>query len=388
MRLTQLNPGFQGVPNENENIIIFPADSKFLKKTDRKRYFEGDSDMLAIDQNIEGEPWVTQRQRPRRNRRSAAIRDMVQETNVRPSNLIQPYFIHDVDRDEEISSMPGQKRLSLNSLLTNVDDAVKHGVKTFMLFPKIEDSLKSNLAEESYNPDGIVPRAVKAIKSKHPEVVICTDVALDPYSSAGHDGVVIGDKIVNDITVQQLCKQALCHARAGCDYVSPSDMQDGRIRAIRDTLDMNGFTDTGILSYSAKYASSFYGPFRDALQSHPGKGDKKTYQQDPSNVREAVIEAQLDEMEGADILLVKPALPYLDVIKTIRDHSNLPVAAYQVSGEYAMIKAAAEKGWLDEKKAVMESVKSIRRAGADAIVTYHATDIAKWLEEEEAERSY
>ena len=244
-------------------------------------------------------------------------------------------------------------------------------MRSFVLFPKVDDNLKSNRGEEAYNPSGIVPRAVSMLKEALPDSIVCTDVALDPYSSMGHDGIVEDGRILNDETIEQLCKQSVCQARAGCDVVAPSDMMDGRVGAIRDALDAEGFADVSILAYTAKYASAYYGPFRDALDSHPGFGDKKTYQQDPANGREALIECQLDELEGADMLMVKPGLPYLDVILRLKQSTNLPVAAYHVSGEYSMLKAAAERGWLDERVA-LETLTCFRRAGADIILTYYA----------------
>lgn len=255
-------------------------------------------------------------------------------------------------------------------------------MKAFILFPKVPENLKTNFAEESYNPNGIVPRALALIKTKYPDVIVCTDIALDPYSSMGHDGVVHEGKILNDVTVMQLQKQAVMQARAGSDVVAPSDMMDGRIGAIRDALDSEGFTDVSIMAYTAKYASAYYGPFRDALDSHPGFGDKKTYQQDPANGREALIETALDVAEGADILMVKPGMPYLDIIYRLKQASHLPVAAYHVSGEYAMLKAAAQKGWLDEKKVVLETMMCFKRAGTDMILTYYAKQAAKWLVED------
>lgn len=278
--------------------------------------------------------------------------------------------------------MPDCYRLSLQHMLSEVADAMQYGVRAFVLFPKVPDHLKTNYAEEAHNPNGIVPRAVAMIKHAHPDAIVMTDVALDPYSSQGHDGVVKDGKILNDITIEQLQKQAVMQARAGADIVGPSDMMDGRVGAIRDALDCEGFTDVSIMSYTAKYASAFYGPFRDALDSHPGFGDKKTYQQDPANGREAILEAALDAAEGADMLMVKPGMPYLDVIHRLRCETVLPIAAYHVSGEYAMLKAAAQKGWLDEKKAVLESMMCFKRAGCDVILTYYAKQAAKWLAED------
>jgi porphobilinogen synthase len=309
---------------------------------------------------------------------------MVRENVVTPLDFIYPLFIFD-DMEtgkEEISSMPGCFRHSLDSMMKEIDESVALGIQSFILFPKVPDNLKTNYAEECYNPNGIVPRALRMIKAKHPDIIMCTDVALDPYSSMGHDGVVKDDKIVNDETLMQLQKQVVMQARAGADIVAPSDMMDGRVAAIRDALDSEGFTDVSILSYTAKYASAYYGPFRDALDSHPGFGDKKTYQQDPANGREAIVEAHLDVAEGADMLMVKPGMPYLDVILRLRQETNMPIAAYHVSGEYAMLKAAAERGWLDEKKAVKEAMVCFKRAGCDVILTYYAKDVAQWIKDE------
>lgn len=337
----------------------------------------------AVDTNNKGDAWVNQMSRPRRNRKSAGVRSMVRETFLTPANLMQPIFIHE-DSDEvvPIASMPGQSRHTLASMVEQVKKGMALGVKSFILFPKVPDNLKTNFADECYNPNGIVPRAVAMVKAACPDATVCTDIALDPYSDQGHDGIVLDGKIVNDMTIEQLCKQAVCHARAGADFVGPSDMMDGRVGALRLALDAEGHTDVGIISYSAKYASAFYGPFRDALDSHPGFGDKKTYQQDPANGREAIIEATLDAAEGADMLMVKPGVPYLDVIRRIRDTVDLPIAAYHVSGEYAMIKAGAEKGWVDEKAIVLETLMCFRRAGADVILTYYATDAAQWMVDE------
>jgi len=336
----------------------------------------------ALIRNNNDEVWVPQRARPRRNRKSPAIRNMVRENIVTPANFIYPLFIHEEAENQSIESMPGCERHTLASMLTEVGDAYKFGVRTFVLFPKVPDELKTNLGVEAYNPNGIVHRAIGMIKQKYPESVVCTDVALDPYSDQGHDGVVEDGTILNDVTIAQLCKQAVSQARAGADVVAPSDMMDGRVGAIRDALDSEGFTDVSILAYTAKYASAYYGPFRDALDSHPGFGDKKTYQQDPSNGREALIEAALDASEGADMLMVKPGMPYLDVIRRLKDNSNLPIAAYHVSGEYAMIKAACERGWLDEKAVVLETLTCFKRAGADVILTYYAKQAAQWMAED------
>jgi len=338
-------------------IALVNANSKMII-TNRRQTVDGKEfdnflrESPVLDLNRKREPWVQQKQRPRRNRKSEVIRGLVRENIVTPRDFIYPLFIHDDNTKEEISSMPGCYRHSLSSMLEEIEESIRYGVKAFILFPKIPDHLKTNYAEESYNVNGIVPRALQMIKAKYPDVILCTDIALDPYSSEGHDGVVKDGKILNDITIMQLQKQAVMQARAGSDIVAPSDMMDGRIGAIRAALDSEGFTDVSIMAYTAKYASAFYGPFRDALDSHPGFGDKKTYQQDPANGREAFIEAALDVAEGADILMVKPGMPYLDVIHRLRTSSHLPIAAYHVSGEYAMMKAAAEKGWLDEKKAI------------------------------------
>lgn len=316
--------------------------------------------------------------RPRRNRKSAAIRDLVRETDLNPGHLIYPLFLQEGNLNEAISSMPGCQRWCVDDLVKEAGEAHALGVPAVVLFPRIPDELKTPGAEECYNSEGLVPRAIKALKTAHPSLVVITDVALDPYNSDGHDGLVAADgRILNDKTVDVLCQQALCHARAGADIVAPSDMMDGRVAAIREALDGESFTDVSIMSYTAKYASAYYGPFRGALDSAPKSGDKKTYQMDPANAREALREAELDEAEGADILMVKPAGPYLDIIHQIRSQTTLPIAAYQVSGEYLMIKSASAAGWLDEAKVVDESLIGIRRAGADMILTYFAKDFAK-----------
>jgi porphobilinogen synthase len=318
--------------------------------------------------------------RPRRNRKHETIRSMVRETTLAPHHFILPLFIHRGENDEEIGAMPGCSRLSPAGLIRQVEVARDAGVNAVVLFPAVPEELKTPRGEQSFNPDGLVPRSIGALKERWPDLVVVTDVALDPYSSDGHDGIVSADgRILNDQTVEVLCKQALSQARAGADIISPSDMMDGRVGAIREALDDEGFTEVSILSYTAKYASAFYGPFREALDSAPRGGDKKTYQMDPANAREALREARLDEDEGADMLMVKPAMPYLDVIRRLREESPLPIAAYQVSGEYAMLKAASERGWLDEKKVVLESLTAIRRAGADVILTYYAVQAAGWL---------
>lgn len=319
----------------------------------------------------------------RRNRilrQSPAIRHMVAETIISPKDFIVPLFIVEGKNvKEEISSMPGYYRLSIDNTVEEVKLLWSMGLKSVLLFIKCKDELKDNTGKEALNKNGLMQRSIRAIKDAVPEMCIMTDVALDPFSSYGHDGIVKNNKIVNDATVEVLAKMSVSHAAAGADFIAPSDMMDGRIGAIRQALEENDFTDTGILSYSAKYASCFYGPFRDALDSAPGFGDKKTYQMDFSNRREAIKETLMDIDEGADIVMVKPALSYLDIIREVKNESDVPVAAYQVSGEYAMIKAAAEKGWLDESKAVFETITSIKRAGADLIASYFAKDIIKLL---------
>ena len=320
--------------------------------------------------------------RPRRNRKTPIIRDWHRESWVGPRHFIYPLFIHDGSDIQPIASMPGCSRLSLDGLMREVEGALDEGIGSVVLFPAIDEALKSSHGEEAYNDEGLVPRAIRRLKAAWPELCVMTDVALDPYSSDGHDGIVTEDgRILNDETVEVLCRQALSQARAGADVIAPSDMMDGRVAAIRSALDADGFTEVSILAYTAKYASAFYGPFRDALDSAPKFGDKKTYQMDPANGREALREVELDEAEGADMVMVKPAMPYLDVIRRLRDHTALPVAAYQVSGEYAMIKAACQNGWLDERRVVLESLLSIRRAGADVILTYYARQAARWLRE-------
>jgi porphobilinogen synthase len=321
-------------------------------------------------------------QRPRRNRKSEVIRQMLQETHISAANLIFPLFIVDGNHQKtEIASMPGIYRYSIDNLLREVESCLKLGLNSFDLFPNIEESLKDKYATESYRAESLYLRAIRDVKSNFPEACVITDVAMDPYSSDGHDGIVENGEILNDETLEILGKMALAHAQSGADIIAPSDMMDGRVGYIREVLDNNGFTNVSIMSYSAKYASAFYSPFRDALNSAPKSGDKKTYQMNPANQREALIEAGLDEMEGADFLMVKPALPYLDIIKLIKDNTELPVAAYNVSGEYAMVKAAIQKGWLNEQRGITEVLTSIRRAGASAILTYHAKEVLenKWL---------
>lgn len=316
--------------------------------------------------------------RPRRNRLTAALRALVRETRVTPNDLVLPLFVVEGDDMEEtVAAMPGVSRLSPDRVVAQARAAHVLGIPAVALFPVIDDSLKDSHAAESANPDGLLQRTVRELKQALPEMVVITDVAMDPYSSDGHDGLVEDGKIVNDASVDILCDMAVAQAEAGADLVAPSDMMDGRVGYIRDALDDAAFTDVGILAYSAKYASAFYGPFREALNSAPKRGDKKTYQMDPANRREAIREVMLDLDEGADMVMVKPALPYLDVVAAVRAESSLPVAAYQVSGEYAMIKAAAERGWLDESTAMLETVTAIKRAGADVILTYFALAVAR-----------
>ena len=316
--------------------------------------------------------------RPRRNRQSASIRDLVRETDLTPGHLIYPLFLQEGHENTPIDAMPGCQRWCVEDLVKEAGEAHALGVPAVVLFPRIPDELKTRGAEECHHDGGLVPRAIRALKAAHPGLTVITDVALDPYNSDGHDGLVADDgRILNDETVEVLCRQAVCHARAGADIVAPSDMMDGRVAALRSALDEAGFNQVSIMSYTAKYASAYYGPFRGALDSAPKAGDKKTYQMDPANVREALREAALDEAEGADILMVKPAGPYLDIIARIREATTLPIAAYQVSGEYLMIKAAAASGWLDEEKVMMESLLGIRRAGADMILTYFAKQVAR-----------
>jgi porphobilinogen synthase len=321
-------------------------------------------------------------QRPRRNRKSEVIRRMVQETHVSADNLIFPLFIIDGNNQQsEVASMPGIYRRSIDNLLREIESCLKLGLKAFDLFPNIEESLKDKFATESYRDGSLYLRAISEVKKNFPEACVITDVAMDPYSSDGHDGIVENGEILNDETLEILGRMSLAHAQAGADIIAPSDMMDGRVGYIRNVLDDNGFANVSIMSYTAKYASAFYGPFRDALNSAPKFGDKKSYQMNPANQREALIEADLDEAEGADFLMVKPALAYLDVIKLLKDNTELPIAAYNVSGEYAMIKAAIQKGWLNEQRGITEVLTSIRRAGATAILTYHAKEVLenKWL---------
>ncbi len=318
--------------------------------------------------------------RPRRNRKSAAIRSMVEETKIGTEHLIYPIFLKDGKGvKEEISSLPKNYRWSIDQLLPEIEACMNLGIFTYDIFPAVEEHLKDRVASYSYAEDNFYLNAFRKLKETFPEIVLMSDVALDPYSSDGHDGLVENGKILNDETLPILNRMAVAQAQAGVDIIGPSDMMDGRVGSIREALDINGYTDVSIMSYSAKYASAFYGPFRDALNSAPKSGDKKTYQMNPANKREALLEAELDYMEGADMLMVKPALCYLDVIHVLKENFNIPITAYNVSGECAMVYAAAEKGWLNYDLAISEMLLSMRRAGADAILTYFAKDFATLL---------
>lgn len=317
-------------------------------------------------------------ERPRRNRKSSSIRDLVRETELRLSDFIYPMFLVDGKGIEiPISSMPGIARYSEDLMLHQIEECLHLGLKSFVIFPAVEDHLKDKEATYAMRHDNFYLRTIRSIKQRFPEVCLMSDVAMDPYSSDGHDGYVHDGKIDNDRSLPILARMALHQAEAGIDIVGPSDMMDGRVGRIREALDTAGYTDTSIMAYTAKYASAYYGPFRDALDSAPKFGDKKTYQMDPANKREAIREAALDEAEGADYLMVKPALCYLDVIQTLRENTVLPIAAYNVSGEYAMLKAAGEKGWINYDRAMPEMLLSIKRAGADIILTYFAKEYAQ-----------
>lgn len=325
--------------------------------------------------------------RPRRNRKSPAVRGLMRETTLAASHLIYPMFVQEGEENTPIPSLPGCTRWCVDDIASECARLFALGIHCVDLFAVVPEEKKDAAGSEAWNLDGVVPRAIKAIKALVPQMCVMTDVALDPFNTYGQDGIVHeyengGYEILNDETVEALCRQALCHAQAGADIISPSDMMDGRVAAIRAALDAEGFINVSILSYTAKYASAFYGPFRGALGSAPKFGDKKTYQMDPANRREALREAMLDEQEGADMLMVKPATMYLDVIAELRRTTDLPIAAYHVSGEYLMIKAAAASGWLDERSCMLESLISIRRAGADMILTYAAPQVAEWLAEE------
>lgn len=327
--------------------------------------------------------------RPRRLRRTPALRGMVREHNLSAADFIYPLFVHEGADIEPISAMPGASRWSLSALTGEVQRAWDLGVRCIVLFPKVSEGLKTEDGAECFNENGLIPRAIRQLKRDVPEMAIMTDVALDPYSCDGHDGIVSDEGVVlNDETIELLCRQAVVQAQAGADLIGPSDMMDGRVGAIREALDEEGFEHVGIISYTAKYSSAYYGPFREALDSAPRAAgnkpiptNKDTYQMDPANAREAITEAQLDEQEGADIMMVKPGLAYLDIIHRLREESELPIAAYNVSGEYSMVKAAAERGWIDERAVVLETLLCFKRAGADLILTYHACDAAAWLRE-------
>jgi porphobilinogen synthase len=317
-------------------------------------------------------------QRPRRNRANAVIRSMVEETRLSVQDMLFPLFVMEGKQQKtEIKSMPGIYRYTNDLLLKEIEECVQLGIKSFALFPQVPESKKDSLATESYQSESLYLQSIHEISTRFPEISLLTDVAMDPYSSDGHDGVVRDGQILNDETLPILAKMAIAQAQAGSRLIGPSDMMDGRVGYLRESLDQAGFSNVGIMSYTAKYASAFYGPFRDALESAPKFGDKKTYQMNPANRREALIELELDEAEGADFLMVKPALAYLDIISLLRENSHLPIAAYNVSGEYAMIKAAAQQGWLDGEKAMLECLLSIKRAGAQVILTYFAKEFAQ-----------
>lgn len=341
--------------------------------------------LYFLECEVHGFPMFHLPIRPRRNRKSAGIRELIRETSLSASNLIYPLFVQEGIEDSPIESLPHCQRWSIPSLVEESKRAYDMGIPAIVLFPAIEDSLKTDDVKEAHNPDGLIPRAIHALKNALPDLTVITDVALDPYSPHGHDGIVEfrpdgGYEIVNDASIEVLCQQALCHADAGADIVAPSDMMDGRVAAIRGILDSEALDDVSIMAYTAKYASALYGPFRGALGSAPKCGDKKSYQMDPGNIREALREALLDENEGADFLMVKPASLYLDVISAIRQQSKLPIAAYHVSGEYLMIQAAVASGWIDEETLTLETLLSIRRAGADMVLTYSALKAAQWLQ--------
>jgi len=318
--------------------------------------------------------------RPRRLRSSAALRDMVAEHDLKPADFIAPLFIMEGENEKvEIPSMPGYYRYTLDLVMDEIKELREVGIRSLLLFVKVPEQKKDNKGTEALNENGLMQSSVRAIKEQFPQMLVMTDVALDPYSSYGHDGIVEEGEIINDESVALLAKMAVSHAEAGADMVAPSDMMDGRIAGMREALDEQNFKHTGIMAYSAKYASSYYGPFRDALDSAPGFGDKKTYQMDPANVREAIREARLDEQEGADIVMVKPGIPYLDVVRAVKENVSVPVSVYNVSGEYAMLKAAAANGWLNEEEAMMEALIGFKRAGADLIATYFAKAASKLI---------
>ena len=317
-------------------------------------------------------------QRPRRNRRTEAIRGMVRETRVHTDQLIYPLFlINDANAKEAINALPGQYRFGLNHLLKEIEESLNLGLSSFVLFPGVADELKDKTASYSYAEENFYLHAIRAVKERFPEACLMSDVAMDPYSADGHDGFVQDGKILNDETLPILNKMAIAQAQAGIDILGPSDMMDGRVASLRDALDGKGFEEVAIMSYTAKYASAFYGPFREALDSAPKAGDKKTYQMDPANRREALREAALDMDEGADYLMVKPAMCYLDIISDLKANCDVPISAYNVSGEYAMLKAAAERGWINYEQAMPEMLTSIVRAGADIVLTYFAKEFAQ-----------
>jgi porphobilinogen synthase len=321
--------------------------------------------------------------RNRRIRKDSSIRAMVQENRLHASNFIVPLFVMEGQNNkEEISSMPGYFRYTIDLIIEEAKECFKLGIKSALIFAKVEEKLKDNSGKEALNPNGLMQRTIKALKKEVPEMYLMSDVALDPYSEYGHDGIVENNQIVNDQTIMLLADIAVSHANAGVDMVAPSDMMDGRILAIREALEDNHFVNVGIMSYSVKYASSFYGPFRDALDSSPGFGDKKTYQMDPSNSWEGISEVEQDMEEGADIIMIKPGMPYLDIVRHIKNNFDVTISVYQVSGEYAMIKAASQKGWLNHDDTMMESLIGFKRAGANLIATYFAKEAAKILNNE------
>jgi porphobilinogen synthase len=355
----------------NELTAIFAA-------TDKRTKLNRSKSDIKKSQNQQSIMYLQRRNRILRQ--SPAIRAMVAETALTPNDFIVPLFIDEGQNIRtEIASMPGYYRSSLDITIKEVKELWGMGIKSVLLFIKCRDEWKDNTGREAWNPDGLMQRSIKAIKDAVPEILVMTDVALDPYSSYGHDGIVKDEEIVNDETVEALVRMSVSHARAGAGFVAPSDMMDGRIAAIREGLEKEGFIKTGIMSYSAKYASCFYGPFRDALDSAPGFGDKKTYQMDYANRTEAIKETLMDVEEGADMVMVKPALAYLDIIREVKNAVNIPVSAYNISGEYAMIKAAAKMGWIDEDKAILEILTAIKRAGADLIATYFARDAVRLI---------
>jgi len=321
--------------------------------------------------------------RPRRNRNSVAIRNLVEETSLSSNDFVFPLFLLEGSGKKiEVDSMPGIYRFTLDLMLKEIEECLASGIQSFDVFPVVEESYKDKLATRSYDSSFFYIQALKEIKTQFPEAHIITDVAMDPYSSDGHDGIVKEGKILNDETLEILGKMALTQAETGIDMIGPSDMMDGRVGYLRTVLDENGFENVGIMSYTAKYASGFYGPFRDALDSAPKFGDKKTYQMNPANRIEALRKAQLDYEEGADVMMVKPALSYLDIISDLKENFPIPIAAYNVSGEYSMIKAAGQKGWLDADRIMMESLLSIKRAGADIILTYFAKEAAEFIKKQ------